>query len=174
MKKTVLIIITVLAVSTVKAQITERLTFATSIGTGVSMNVPAITPFTWQVSGYYNLNERFSAGIGTGLSCYEKTLIPLFADVRFNITKPRKFTPYLTCSGGYGFAPGKNANGGIYLNPSLGLQYSMDGNKKLFLAVGYELQKFERLKKYESSYFNAEFKEQLSHNSLSLKIGFMF
>ena len=174
MKKTVFIIITVLAVSGAKAQITEHLTFAASIGTGVAMNAPAFTPFTWLVSGYYNLNERFSAGIGTGLSCYEKTLIPLFADVRFNIIKPRKFTPCLTYSGGYGFAPDKNTNGGIYLNPSFGLQYSIGGNKKLFLAAGYELQKFERLKKYESPYFEAEFEEQLSHNSLSLKIGFMF
>jgi len=174
MKKIILITVAVFALSNAKAQIAERLTFATNIGTGIAMNAPASTPFTWQVLGYYNFNKRFSAGIGTGLSCYEEILIPLFAEVRFNIIKPRKFTPYLACGGGYSFAPDKNTNGGFYLNPSLGLQYSIGGNNKFFLAAGYELQKLERLKEYESSYFKTAFKEQLSHNSLSLKIGFMF
>lgn len=48
---------------------------------------------------------------GTGLSIYEKALIPLFANVKFAITKPRKFTPYIECGVGYSFAPDKNANG---------------------------------------------------------------
>jgi hypothetical protein len=138
------------------------------------MSAPSRTPLTWQAAGYYNFNNRFSAGVGAGLSFYEKMLVPLFVDIHFNITKPRKFTSYIACSAGYGFAPDKNANGGFYFSPQIGLQYSLGGSKKLFFAAGYELQEFERLKTYESSHLKAEFAEQLSHNSVSLKVGFMF
>jgi hypothetical protein len=174
MKKITIILAAVFTVTTAQAQITERLTFTTSVGTGIAMSAPSHTPLTWQAAGYYNFNERFSAGVGAGLSFYEKMLVPLFADVRFNITKPQKFTPYLVCRAGYGFAPDKNAIGGSYSSPQIGLQYSLGGSKKLFCAVGYELQKLERLKTGESPHLKAEFAEQLSHHSVSLKIGFMF
>ena len=110
----------------------------------------------------------------TGLSIYEKALIPLFADAKFLIIKPRKFTPYIECGVGYSFAPDKNANGGFYLNPSAGVEYSICKSKKLFLALGYESQKIERLKTQKQSLFTAEFAEKLSHNAISIKIGFIF
>ena len=114
------------------------------------------------------------AGIGTGLSIYEKALIPLFADAKFLIIKPRKFTPYIKCGVGYSFAPDKNANGGFYLNPSAGVEYSIYKSKKLFLALGYESQKLEQLKTQKQSLFTAEFAEKLIHNAISIKIGFIF
>ena len=159
MKKIILLIIVSCTVVMATAQQTERFTFATSVGTGIDMNEPSATPFTWQALGYYAINKRFSVGIGTGLSIYEKALIPLFADAKFLITKPRKFTPYIECGVGYSFAPDKNANGGFY---------------KLFLALGYESQKLEQLKTQKQSLFTAEFAEKLSHNAISIKIGFIF
>lgn len=175
MKKIFLTLVVLFAVVTgVKAQDIKRFSFATTIGIGIPMSTPSSTPFEWQVLGYYNFNGRFSAGIGTGISVYEKALIPLFADVKFNITKPRKLTPYLECGAGYSFAPDKNANGGIYLNPAVGVQWAVCPKMKLLLAVGYEMQKYEHLKSYNNQHFEAEFKEQLNHNSISIKIGFLF
>lgn len=175
MKKIFLTLIVLFAVVTgVKAQNTDRFSFATTIGTGIPMSAPASTPFEWQVLGYYNLNGRFSAGIGIGVSVYEKALIPLFADVKFHIIKPRKFTPYLECGAGYSFSPDKNANGGFYLNPSVGVQWAVCTKMKLLFAIGYEMQKYERLKSHSNPYFEAEFKEQLSHNSISIRVGVLF
>lgn len=174
MKKIILLIIASCTVAMATAQKREHFTFATSVGTGIDMSEPAATPFTWQILSYYAINQWFSAGIGTGLSIYEKTLIPLFSNAKFTITKPRKFTPYIECGVGYSFAPDKNANGGFYLNPSVGLQYSVCEDKRLFFALGYELQKLERLKAQEQPLFKAEFAEKLSHNVISIKIGFMF
>jgi len=54
--------------------------------------------------GYYNLTEKWSLGAGTGLSFYEKMLIPLYGDVRFQIGRERKFTSYLEFAAGYSFA----------------------------------------------------------------------
>ena len=95
MKKIILLIIVCCATAIATAQQTERFTLATSVGTGIDMNEPATTPFTWQALGYYAINKRLSVGIGTGLSIYEITLIPLFADAKLLIIKPRKFTPYI-------------------------------------------------------------------------------
>lgn len=171
MRKILFTLIFVITSVTLNAQLPERIHLSTSIGTGISMSAPASTPFTWQVQGHYEINNRFSAGIGSGISIYEKTLIPLFADVQFAIIKPRKLTPYLECSIGYSFAPNKNTNGGFYLNPSVGIQYKIHSKMQLFFALGYELQKLERLKRYENSLLITEFAEKLDHNSISVKIG---
>lgn len=175
MKKTILLIIVSCTILTVKAQQrTDRIAFATSIGTGITMNEPASTPFTWQILGYYTINKRLFVGAGTGVSIYEKVLLPLFADAKFAIMKPRKFTPYIECGVGYSFALDRNSNGGFYLNPSIGMQYSICVDKKLFFALGYELQKLEQLKTQEQSLFTVEFAEKLRHNSISIKVGFIF
>lgn len=174
MKKILLALTFVITSVTLNAQLSERLHLSTSIGTGISMSPPAYTPFTWQALGHYEFTNRFSTGIGSGISIYEKILIPLFADVQFAIIKPRKFTPYLGCSIGYSFAPDKNANGGFYLNPSVGVKYKLHSKLQLFFALGYELQKLERLKKYENSLLTTEFAEKLNHNSISLKMGITY
>lgn len=174
MKKIILLIMASCTFAVATAQQTEGFTLATSVGTGIDLNEPAATPFTWQVVGYYTIGKRLSAGIGTGLAIYEKALVPLFADAKFLILKPGKFTPYIECSVGYGLAPGKNAKGGFYLNPSVGVAYSIGEGKKLFLALGYESQKLERLKRQKQSLFKAEFAEKLSHHSISIKTGILF
>lgn len=117
---------------------------------------------------------RLPNGNGTGLSFYEKTLIPVFADVRFLITKPRKFTPLLECRVGYSFAPSDEADGGFYLNPVVGIRYVVGHGHGIFVAVGYELQNLERLKTYGNHFLQAEFAERLRHRSIGIEVGFEF
>lgn len=138
------------------------------------MSSPSKTPLMWQVLGYYNLSSRWAVGAGTGVSVYEKPLLPLFADVKFRVIKPRKFTPYIECGAGYSFALAKNANGGFYLSPTIGVEYAVCSKAKLLFGIGYEFQKLERLKSYENPNFSSEFQERLNHNSLTFKIGVLF
>ena len=77
----------------------------------------------------------------------------------------RSFTPYAGCAAGYAFAPRRDANGGLLLNPELGVQYALRCGVHLFFAAGYELQR---------RWFSAEFAEQLSHGTLLLKVGVLF
>lgn len=176
MKRFIFIILLCIAVGNAKAQTNgeNKFSYATTAGTGISMSTPSSTPFTWQVLGYYNLTERWSIGAGTGLSFYEKMLIPVYGDVRFQIGRERKFTPYAEFAIGYSFAPSSDANGGFFMNPSIGIQYPLKNKMKLQLAIGYEAQELERLKKQTDSYFHKEFEEQLSHHSISFKIGLRF
>jgi len=157
-----------------KSQISNKMSFATTLGTGISMSTPSSIPFTWQVLGYYNLTERWSVGAGTGLSFYEKMIIPVFGDIKFQIGRERLFTPYTELSIGYSFAPSNNTHGGFFMNPSFGVQYPLKNEMKLRLAIGYEIQELERLKKQTDNYFYKEFEEKLSHHSISLKVGLTF
>ncbi|GAB6122174.1 hypothetical protein [Dysgonomonas termitidis] len=177
MKRIIFILLLSIIVISVKAQTNgeSKIAFATTIGTGLPMmSTPSSTPFAWQVLGYYNLTERWSVGVGTGLSFYQKMLVPVYGDVRFQIGRERKFTPYAECAAGYSFAPSGNANGGFFMNPSIGIQYPLKNKMKLQLAIGYELQELARLKKHSDSYFLKEFEEQLSHHSISFKVGLKF
>lgn len=174
MKKIIFVVLICYVSLTAQAQQTDRFTFATSIGIGFPLNKPGKTPFTWQIFGNYSIAKRVSIGIGTGLFMYEKALIPLLANAKFTIINPKKLTPYLEWAAGYSFAPEKNTQGGFYLNPSIGLQCSICENKKIFFALGYELQQLERLKTQVRPSFTVEFEEKLNHNSISIKIGYMF
>lgn len=178
MKRLLFTICLCIAATVVKSQTghnDSRFSYATTFGTGIPvMNTPSKVPFTWQVLGYYNLTERWALGAGSGLSFYEKLLIPTFGDVRFQIGPARKFTPYAELGVGYAFSPSNNANGGFFLNPSFGIQYPLRNRMKLQLAIGAELQELERLKKQTDDYFQKEFKEKLSHHAISLKIGIVF
>jgi hypothetical protein len=151
-----------------------KYSFASTIGTAIPATTPSSTPFTWQVLGYYNLTERWAAGVGTGLSFYEKALIPLFGDVKFQIGRTRKFTPYTELGIGYSFAPENDANGGSFINPSFGIRYALKNDMKIQFAVGYELQELERLKEQTDDYYIKEFSEKLTHHSVSLKLGVIF
>jgi hypothetical protein len=168
------IYILLLSITFISVEAQNKISFTTTVGTGISMDISSSMSFTWQVLGNYSLTERLSFGAGTGMTFYEKMLIPVYGNIKYQFGRERKFTPYAEFAAGYSFAPSKNATGGIFMNPSFGIQYPMKNKKKLQLAIGYELQKLELLKKQTDNYFHKEFKEQLSHPPISVRIGLSF
>jgi hypothetical protein len=172
MKKILFVLIFVGTIA--HAQDFIRVSYSTAFGTGIDMGSPASNPFIWQIIGSYNFNEHVSAGIGSGVSLYEKPIIPLFADVKFKVRKQGKFIPFIEFGAGYGIATSDNTNGGIYINPSIGVSYSVYKRTKLFIAAGYESQKMELLKRYENNLISVEFAEKLRHNLISVKVGVEF
>lgn len=152
----------------------RTIAFTTSVGTGFSVNTPAVVPVTWQVLAHYRPTPRWSVGAGTGLSFYEKMLVPLYGDAKYQIGRERKLTPFLEMAAGYAFSTSRNANGGWLMNPSFGVQIPLKNRLKLQLAVGYEWQKLERLKTQTDRYFRKEFVEKLSHSMISIRVGLSF
>jgi len=171
MKKAFVLLILFFAVNSVSAQQKDRISFGTDLGIGIPMSDPSYTPLEWQISGNYHFAKKWSAGIGTGLSFYEKMLVPVFADINYQITRKYKLIPSLSCAVGYSFAPNKNANGGFYLNPSVDLLYPINQQMKLKFSLGYELQELERLKKHSNKHIQTEFQEDLSHHSIMIRVG---
>lgn len=152
----------------------KRFSYTTTIGTGIAMSQPSCTPFTWQIMSHYHINQRFAIGAGTGLSVYEKALIPLYASAQYFITKPKTLNTYIECNIGGSFATTHTANGGFYPSPSIGLQFNIAYKLKMNCALGYELQELEQLRKHTDQYFHTEFKEELSHHSITFKVGLTY
>ena len=174
MKRMILLLIAAFALSASYSQERSRFCFSTSLGTGFSIGQPASTPVVWRIAGYYRVGTRLLAGAGTGLSFYEKPLIPVYADARVLLTRERKFTPFLSCGIGYAFAPEKKTQGGFLLSPSVGVQYALPGGRSVFLSAGYEAQRLGRQKEYAGEYFSAAFAETLRHSTVMLTAGFLF
>ena len=87
------------------------------------------------------------------------------------MTRPKKLTPYLECNIGGSLAAAKETNGGFYLSPSVGAQVKLTQKLKMNIALSYEIQQLETLKQRTDEYFHTEFKEELSHHSITLKVG---
>lgn len=174
MKRVIFLLAAAVAATAVSAQNASRFSCSVALGTGFVPGESASVPFVVRISGYYRVSPRFSAGAGTGLSFYEKSLIPFYADVRLLLARPRRFTPYAGCSAGYAFAVQREANGGLLLSPAFGVQYALCAKGRLFLEAGYEMQRLERLCGYAGPHFTAQFAEKLRHGTILLKIGFLF
>ncbi|WP_295937175.1 hypothetical protein [uncultured Alistipes sp.] len=175
MKKSILFLALYLCTGlSLYAQEKHSFSYAVTVGTAIPVSAPSSTPFAFQILGYYNLAHRWAVGAGTGISFYEKTLIPLFGGVRYQIGRTRRLTPYLEIGAGYSFATASRANGGFFLNPSVGVRYPLKNRMRLQFAVGYELQELERLKTHTDEFFSKSFAEKLSHHSISLRLGLLF
>lgn len=176
MKQSIFIFLLLLIPFFPKGQgINKDIRYQVTVGTGIPMSTPSTVPFALQGEVLYAFGNRLMAGAGTGFSLYDKeVLIPLFADVRFNIIKPARFTPFLNCGVGYSFAPSKEVNGGFYLFPAIGVETSLFSKYTVLLSLGYELQELDRLKEYTTPSFVSSYQESLSHHSLSLKVGIVF
>ena len=83
------------------------------------------------------------------------------------MTRPKKLTPYLECNIGGSLAAAKETNGGFYLSPSVGAQVKLTQKLKMNIALSYEIQRTDE-------YFHTEFKEELSHHSITLKVGLTY
>ncbi len=149
----------------VPAQELPRFSCSASVGTGFGLTRPSSVPVVWRVTGHYNVSRRFSVGAGTGVSCYEKNARAALCRCEVPAYAPPQLYALCRCAAGYAFAPRRDANGGLLLNPELGVQYALRCGVHLFFAAGYELQRLERLRKYEGRWFSAEFAEQLSHGT---------
>jgi hypothetical protein len=83
------------------------------------------------------INPHFSLGLGTGFQYYfdaEDIVIPLFADVRTNLTDINdKVSPYLSLGIGVSL--------GMFINPTVGVSFKMPNKSVLNVGLGYEIQK---------------------------------
>lgn len=153
----------------------DKFFYTASIGTGLAMSTPTSVPFILQGTAGYAVHKRLSVGIGSGISLYDKyVLIPVLGTLKFSLTEPHRFVPYIDCEAGYSFAPSSRVTGGFCLSPSVGVQTKITDKMDVFLAVGYEVQNLKRLKEHDDVYFHAEFEEVLKHHSITLKAGIVF
>lgn len=152
----------------------EGIGYHASISLGTPLPDSNVSPMSCCLSADYQLHSRWAAGVGVGLSRYDHWMLPLFASLRWDITRPHRFTPYLSSHIGYAVALQENVNGGFCLSPSLGVRYPLKGRQSLSLAVGYELQEYSQLITYESILCLTQYVEEISNHAITVNLVFNF
>ena len=117
------------------------------------------------VTGGYQFNKTLIVGLGTGLSYAlepKSTLIPLFADFRFTLSRS-SLAPFIGLKSGYVFGLDSGLYGYVMLCPSFGVKVYHN----LYATLGYNFQ----WAKGEDASYN-EFSGQ--NQSIEVKLGWNF
>lgn len=152
----------------------DRLCYQTEVAVGFPLPESHGTPMRLCQKVMYGLNPRLMCGIGAGISRYDKTLVPIFADLQWSVLCSRRFTQFVEARAGYSFAPSPSATGGSNLGLGFGTSFRLSDTWRICASVGYEYQYFSQLKTFESAVVRSRFVEILSHNALSATVGFLF
>ena len=108
-------------------------------GTGYNINIGLA----------YRFSRPFALGGGMGISTFgfglEEYFMPLYFDVS-SILKDRRISPFIKLKAGYGFIVSTannvlKSNGGLYLNPVLGIKKSTRSAVDFIIGIGYTYQK---------------------------------
>ena len=152
----------------------EKLRYQTEIAVGFPLPESHGTPKQLCQKVMYELNPRLMCGIGAGISRYDKTLVPIFADLQWSVLRSRRFTQFVEARAGYSFAPSPSATGGSNLGLGFGTSFRLSDTWRICASVGYEYQRFSQLKTFESAVVRSRFVEKIGHNALSVTVGFQF
>ncbi len=146
-------------------------------------------PFTLMNISGWQFKNRFSAGLGTGVEFWSETYLPVVADIRYYLQR-QSVNPFFGIQVGYSFALDKpdmqyvydstpvwrggtgstlemKANGGLLINPSVGICTSLNENMALTFSAGYRFMRHRYSR--EDNY-----KIDIDYNRLSIKIGLIF
>ncbi|MEL5892341.1 hypothetical protein AAE250_02410 [Bacteroides sp. GD17] len=115
----------------------------------------------------YQFNPYLFVGAGLGFhftsSDAEMTYMPLYLDVKANLMQT-KVAPFIDVKAGYSVLDAK----GVYLSPSVGVNYNFYKCLSVYLKVGYTYQKVD-----SPIYANSD-KEISNIGGITAKIGFEF
>lgn len=149
-------------------------------------------PFSFMTSINYRLMDKLYLGAGLGADFLEESYMPAFGQIQYKFRETR-FTPFVNLQAGYmvpledgnhlqytnyypynsSYYPGQqntsklNAEGGLYINPSIGFQFFSSENFGWFFSFGY---------RHHQLNFSGEnaYKLESNYSRLSLKLGFIF
>ncbi|HQB36948.1 MAG TPA: hypothetical protein PLI41_05320 [Bacteroidales bacterium] len=140
---------------------------------------------SFHFSNGYRFRNGISAGIGTGLEELDVTVMPIYADLRYNILKTR-LSPFVWLKSGWSFAFGKlndgqyyyygyfpQALGGFMFNAGTGIELASWRRNAVSLGMGYRYQKivYEQIRQWEGRGTN----EIITRfNRIEVQLGFIF
>jgi len=127
----------------------------------------------------YRFNQHVSAGLGIGYVPYNDPigLIPIFADLNY-IFSDRDASPFFYLRMGYGISTHADDNvhmeeheGGIMINPGLGVQFNTSKSWKWYFNAGFNRDRSAH--SYET-WGNRTVNDSYSYRRINLGIGVMF
>lgn len=139
----------------------------------------SITSFTLHCVNGYELRPEFALGIGVGVDGYQNaSVVPLYLRATGSVFKlTEQISPLYIVDVGYGFYShifnGSNGgNGGLMVNPALGLRIRLGSSSSFIMNAGYRIQKLQT-----NSFFGSPgdgIQEKFTYKRMSVRAGFMF
>ena len=158
------------------------------------------TPSLAMTNGYI-FNNHWAIGVGLGVELFNKTLFPLFADVRYSLCG-KVVSPFFALKTGYGFGSFKKKRydfdnlyladeqimvyhakvknkGGIMVHPEVGVSIPLNENTNLLFSVAYRYQEIELLvlqwyDNIQYPLYQSKWNFKTRFNSLSFGVAIMF
>jgi len=135
------------------------------------------------VTGTYNFNEKYYAGISSGVEYFQIPLLPVAGEFRADIFK-RNTTPFIYFRGGYGFkliSDEENNNytatfkGGVMFGGGIGIKKRFSSEFAMTFSIGYRHQQtYEAYDYFFNDWWNSDFSRQYYNNRAIFRIGFVF
>lgn len=166
--------IAILTLFSSKAEEYKDLSYSLGVEYGWDFNVPSYNPIGVKIAGLYNFNRHWGVGAETGITKYEKVILPVAAYGSYHFTQKKKFIPFIDVSIGYGISLAKESRGGFLMSVSMGTEYKLSDKINLLLGLGYQTQSLSRILKHSDEFALIEFREHLTHNTIGIKIGVVF
>lgn len=157
-----------------------RINFNTGIaGFGGNFD-PAISLL---IIGTYHFNEKFSAGILSGIEYFGMPLLPAAGEFQVNVFN-RNTTPYVYLRGGYGFTlyPNEETNsynrtyaGGLFLGGGIGIKKRFSSEFAMTFSIGYRHQQtYESYDYLFDNFWNSDYERHYFYNRAAFRIGLVF
>ncbi|GAB2764585.1 hypothetical protein GCM10027275_02170 [Rhabdobacter roseus] len=134
---------------------------------------------TVQMFNGLQLSRRLAAGVTVGMDRYTAALVtPIMAGVRYDLTRKENARFFASADAGYGFtwfhsdATNYHTQGGLALNPGLGLRFGKPAATNFTLSMGYKYQQVTVDK--PPFWTDTERTETRLYNRLALRLGLSF
>lgn len=135
---------------------------------------------TIQTFNGVQLKPRLAVGLTAGLDWYNTALLtPIAAGVRYDLAQSKKNVALIgTLDAGYGFNwlhvnnTGYDTQGGMMLNPGMGLKFGFKSGSAMLLTLSYKRQEAKVTKPL--GWGEIEKWENRVYNRMALRFGFMF
>ncbi len=149
--------------------------FGARLEAGYGMKLKSDYSNTYQLffSPHYRISQDLVAGVGTGVmwqgDIEPRYNIPLYAHATYTVNTHSDFTMFFNLKVGYGIGSGNSSfqvvnmedntsyvvqtehNNGIFVSPSVGVNYKLNENRSIFFAVSYDLLKIKNTSKVNSN-----------------------
>ena len=167
-----------------KIYITEASPFQLSFNMGIAgFGGSYDTGLSLLISGIYHFNDRYYAGITSGVEHFEIPLLPIAAEFHADAFK-RKTTPYIYLRAGYGFKlieDEENNNytaeykGGPMFGAGIGIKKRFSSEFAMTFSIGYRHQQTYEARDYLfNDWWSSDYKRHYFNNRTTFRVGFVF
>lgn len=131
--------------------------------------------FSFHIINGYQINKKWSSGIGIGIESMDRGFLPVFVEGKYHLWD-QDFSPYAAMQVGYGFPMERMRQGGILLNPQIGFRSYTNHKNGVNFSLGYRFQK----SSYDGVYYNdfgneiGSIKQTTYYHRFVVRFGFLF